>query len=406
MDTAQNISFLSKQQEVMTDTKCSTITVDSVRQKFVNFIGSDSIFVAPESLICPIFPSSFTSSAGPNLAARAFQMAGTRRPRSNQAVIQPCIRYWDINSVGDHTHLSFFEMTALTSIGGFTRYAVIDKILRFLVSTMGLSKPTLWATVFGGGTVHGIKFEPDTEARRIWADLGILSRQIIDVYGTEGFVANRHEPVGGYRTEIYIELSEHCLKCSKKCLPAYCDCGRFVELATSVTYAYLVDLDARIPIIPAGESPVHAAGFGIERLCSIYAQNASITDTQSIQYPLKELVDLLPITEFDSNQYINALRVIDHCRALLFLFADGADDLRGNSNKGRRWILNKYIRSLHGSLCFMPIESFEALRNVFISLTNLYGWYPKLRYIDPETLSWKILHRVKGLGLSKNLWMI
>ncbi len=399
MNTLQDISFLSKHQKIMTDTKYSAITVNNIRQKFIDFISSEISFIEPESLICPIFPSSFTSSAGPNLAAKAFQLVGTYMPHANQAVIQPCIRYWDINSVGDHTHLSFFEMTALTSIEGFDRYTVIDKILRFLVSTMGLNKAALWATVFGGGPVCSIKFGPDIEARRIWTDLGISPKQIIDVYGTEGFVANKHEPVGGYRTEIYIELSEHCLKSHEKCLPAYCDCGRFVELATSVTYAYLVDLDASIPIIPAGKNPVHAAGFGIERLCSIYTQNASITDTESMQYPLKELLNLLQNIEFDNKQYISALKAIDHCRALLFLFADGADDLHGYSNKGRRWILNKYIRSLHKSLYSLPIESFEALRNIFASLMNLHGWYPKLRDIDPETLSRKILYKKKGLGL-------
>ena len=166
---------------------------------------------------------------GPNLASRVLLAGEPADAWHMVRVIQPCIRYWDMPQVGDGTHLSFFEMAMFARVDARSRPAVLRDLLATLRDGYGLDPEGLWATVYGGGAVAGQTFAPDREAAACWRRAGVAEGRIVEVLGAEGFVANRHEPVGGYRTELYCDVGGGCLGGGAYCRPSLSTCGRFIE---------------------------------------------------------------------------------------------------------------------------------------------------------------------------------
>jgi len=69
--------------------------------------GYKKIDSAP--LVHPAFPTSFNMSAGLVQLDPRIRMP-TKSSPLKECLVQKCVRYFDINRVGDNNHLSFFEM--------------------------------------------------------------------------------------------------------------------------------------------------------------------------------------------------------------------------------------------------------------------------------------------------------
>lgn len=361
----------------------AALTIAEIRSKFEKEMNISYEFIRPDPLISPIFPTSFTPSAGPNLAARSFSSEDETLESPDEYVIQPCIRYWDIDVVGDFSHLSFFEMATCVSQGGKDRIIVIGDVFNFLIEYLNLAPEYIWTTVYAGGKVAGTEFVPDSEAESIWLKLGVKPSHIVPVFGQEGFVANKQEPVGGYRTELYIEMKNTHFSKSETCKPGTCTCGRFIELATSVTYSFIVDFDNKVAIIPVDGAPVHAAGFGVERLAAIIYGSGNVKDVDVIRVPVSEIAKLIQNSEVHAQKKELFIKLVDSVRGLVFLITEGADNLPGKANKGRRWIINKYIRHLWSVLEALQVDYEKTLTTVCNSVLKIYQ--PHYSFLDKSS---------------------
>jgi len=292
-----------------------------------------------ELLVSPIFKTTFTLSGGPNLAFN--YLKGDQSLRGNHYIHQPCIRHWDSSQVGDGKHLSFFNMLVTTSIEGFDRKTVFSHHLDYIKNHLGLDINKIYATYFGGGVIKGTEFKTDLEAKEIWLELGIPEAHLIcckNENAMEAFVANSVEPVGGYRSELFYDINNNepknnddFLKLEKK--------GELLEFWTHVDYMckVMVNENERY-IFEKSKPPIHAAGFGPQRVMRIL-ENVDRIEDISIFDKLKKC---FPKT---SDQIAKSI-AMDHMRGLVFLINDGAADLQGKKNRSRKYVFRKYVQHL------------------------------------------------------------
>ena len=80
--------------------------------------------------------------------------------------VQGCVRTNDIDSVGDKSHVTFFEMMGSWSLGDYFKEEQIRNFFEFLTREVGLDPAKIYVTCFIGNEKYGIP--KDTEAAEIW----------------------------------------------------------------------------------------------------------------------------------------------------------------------------------------------------------------------------------------------
>jgi alanyl-tRNA synthetase len=310
-----------------------------------------------ESLISPIFPTTFTMSGGPDLAYKFWQ--GDKSLLGNQIVNQPCIRHWDIELTGDKKHLSFFNMFVADSIDGYSRKEVISHFYEFFVEFLHLDPSRFYASYFSGGDIKNSHFEKDEEMKQIWLSLGIDSSQIIgfgDKYGMESFVANSIEPVGGPRAELFYDLRKNPTKIkSVEEFLRLDKSGEILEFCTHVLYNVDVEVEEK-----NGEKSFHfkkmnkkaiAVGFGPQRILTI---NEGVNDVRDISI-LKNLKKCLCVQPDKLRKEITI--VTDHIRGLVFLINDGVLELHGRKENSRKYLFRKYFKHFKENFIRLPLQN-------------------------------------------------
>lgn len=119
-----------------------------VKKEWINYyrsLGYSILQSAP--LIHPLFPMSFNMSAG--LVQLDPLIRGKEKVNLlKQCVIQKCFRYFDLDKIGDDTHLSFFEMAGAFEIGKFEDKKTIEGLYVFLTNILGINPEKLFITAF------------------------------------------------------------------------------------------------------------------------------------------------------------------------------------------------------------------------------------------------------------------
>lgn len=300
-----------------------------------------------ESLISPIFPTTFTMSGGPDLVYKFWH--GDNSLEGNHIVNQPCIRHWDIDLTGDSKHLSFFNMFVADSINGFSRKEVISHFFEFFTKQLNLDSSKFYASYFGGGNIKGTYFVADNEMKEIYISIGIKPEHIFSSskdFPSENFVANSVEPVGGPRAELFYDIREKDgeIRSDKEFWELEKE-GKVLEFFTHVLYNIEVktkeikNKDKLEYFFKNMTTKVIAAGFGPQRLLRIFENVDDIGDI-SVFKSLKNCFDVIP-----DNLHKESVIVSDHIRGLVFLINDGVLDLHGNKNRSRRYLFRKYMKN-------------------------------------------------------------
>ncbi len=324
---------------------------------------------SPDSLVSDTFPTCFTLSGGPNFVDRYLRQEKLKP--ENSFVIQPCHRFWDAENVGDGTHLSFFEMAVTNSFDGVPRNEMYRHHFDFLTKELGLDPDYFTVSAFGGGSCYGTEFKQDEEALEIWKDLRLRRYSVQRGFGPDprngrmvnsSFVANSVEPVGGPRTEICYGNPENGL-----------------EIWTSVLYNTFVDFNKEkneFIFSPIGQSTI-SAGFGLERVAQAVNGLASIDEVYSGKHSRDPVVS-------------------DHVRGMAFLAKDGAFELKGDENSGRKTLLNRYVRNFFHHLGEYDREQLKDLISETID-------YYKEDYTSLREKGDEILEKIESRGRRLNM---
>lgn len=247
--------------------------------------------------------------------------------------VQGCVRTVDIESVGDESHFTFFEMMGNWSLGDYFKKEKTQWTFDFLTKVLGFDKNKLCTTVFAGNDV----VPRDDEVVECLKNLGMKSENIFYLkdnwWELEGTVGTPCGPDNEWFYPRYdTPCSDHC--------DATCECGRWVEIGNDVYMQYKKLEGGKVE--PLKNKNVDT-GFGFERLL-MYING--LTDGYKIDI-------FLPVIEFLEKQsgksYENdaearrSMRIIaDHIRTSVMLIGDVNGIVP--SNVGAGYILRRLLR--------------------------------------------------------------
>lgn len=331
-------------------------------------------------LLHPSFPMTFNMSAG-LLQLDPLLKGKEKVIHPKLAIVQNCFRHFDLDKIGDHHHLSFFQMAGAFELLDFNQRSILEKIWEFLVNHLNINSEQVWVTVFKGEKFRGHMFEKDKESLKFWKKQ--LPQDRIIEYGSEhnfwqqagGFSDNENTKLCGVTTEIFYDLGKPVGCKQKGCKPG-CSCGRFLEISNNLFIKHFWDpfkQEFMLLKIPATETVI-----GVERVAAVVEEKNSVFETAYCK-PLMESV-----LEKNKDGNIEYARIIcDHIKALVFLFSEGAPPPGRN---GRERIVRKLIRNLLTKLILMQIEGKEVLPILIDKIISIYPDNQELKQAKDKTL--------------------
>jgi alanyl-tRNA synthetase len=301
---------------------------DEIRSAFLGFFEEKGHKVIPSSSLVPKGdPTLLLTSAG-MVQVKPYFLGEMKPPSKRLASCQKCFRTSDIESVGDATHLTYFEMLGNFSVGGYFKKEAIDWAWEFVIERMKIPAEKLWVTIY----------LDDDESFRYWRDIGVPESKIIRCGEEDNFwgPAGSSGPCGPC-SEIHFDFGIE-KGCGKPDCKPNCECGRFTELWNLVFTQYNQDESGNRTPLPR---PNIDTGMGLERLAAIIQGKKSVYETDLFT-PLLDCVVGLTGKKFgSSSDNDNAMRVVaEHGRAVAFLIADGVLP----DNEGRGYVLRRLLR--------------------------------------------------------------
>jgi alanyl-tRNA synthetase len=145
------------------------VTSDEIREAFLQFFKGKNHTIVPSSSLIPHGdPTLLLTTAG--VVQMKPYFAGTSvPPATRMASCQKCFRTTDIESVGDTTHNTFFEMLGNFSVGDYYKKEAIDWAWEFLTAVMKIPSGKLWITIY----------TDDDEAFDMWRENGVPAEKIV-----------------------------------------------------------------------------------------------------------------------------------------------------------------------------------------------------------------------------------
>ena len=301
---------------------------DEIRAAFLSFFEEKGHKIIPSSSLIPQGdPTLLLTSAG-MVQFKPYFLGEVLPPSPRLASCQKCFRTTDIESAGDPSHLTFFEMLGNFSIGDYFKQEAISWAWEFVTQRLGLPPERLWITIF----------LDDDEAFGYWRELGIPEPRILRFDEEDNFwgPAGNAGPCGPC-SEIHYDFGEE-FGCGKASCGPNCDCGRFSEIWNLVFTQYNQDEEGRRTLLP---KPNIDTGMGLERTAAVVQDKTSVYETDLFASLLKCISDLAGRKYGSGDSADNAMRVIaEHSRGIAFLIGDGVIP----SNEGRGYVLRRLLR--------------------------------------------------------------
>ena len=331
---------------------------DSIRSSFIRFFEEREHLHMPSASLIPAGdPTLLFTSAG-MVPFKPFFMGEQTPPRRRLTSCQKSFRTTDIDEVGDHKHLTFFEMLGNFSIGDYFKQDAVAFAWDLCTGLFGLEPERMYVTVH----------LDDDEAYDIWHDeIGIPPERIYrygnsdnwwgpaGLEGPTGPCSELHydggaeKGIGQHRETDEMmtpdELTALLRREADEGIPAdpggchpNCDCERFVELWNLVFMQFYQDLDGVRTPLPA---PSVDTGMGLERAAAVLQNKPNVYETDLFR-PIIDAVCRLTGREYGVEADTDyALRVVaEHARAASVLISDGVVP----SNRDRGYVLRRIIR--------------------------------------------------------------
>ena len=328
------------------------MTGDQIREAFTRFFEERGHLPMPSASLIPAGdPTLLFTSAG-MVPFKPFFMGEQTPPSHRLTSSQKSFRTTDIEEVGDHKHLTFFEMLGNFSIGDYFKEGAVDFAWELVTQVFQLDPERLFVTIH----------LDDDEAFEIWRDqIGVPVDRIYrygdkdnwwgpaGIEGPTGPCSEIHYDGGvekgcGPMVEVDVltaQLREERDGAPSRPVPGChpnCDCERFVELWNLVFMQYYQNTErARTPL-PA---PSVDTGMGLERAAVILQEKNNIYETDLFAPVIDKVAELSGAVYGESHDTDFAMRVVaEHARAASFLIGDGVVP----GNEGRGYVLRRIIR--------------------------------------------------------------
>ena len=347
------------------------MTANELRSKYIEFFKSKGhTEISGKSVIPENDPTVLFTTAG--MHPLVPYLMGEPHPSGTRLCdYQKCIRTGDIDSVGDSSHLTCFEMLGNWSLGDYFKKEAISWSFEFLTGKQWLNIPVdkLSVTVFAGDE----DVPRDDESASIWMSLGIPKERVYFLPRSDNWwgPAGETGPCGP-DTEMFYDTGK--APCSDHCAPGACSCGKYVEIWNDVFMEYNKDKDGKYNKL---SRRCVDTGMGIERTVAMLQGKKSVYDTEVFQ-PIIHSIEKLTGKKYGENEADDAsIRIIcDHTRAAVFIIGDPKGVLP--SNVGAGYVLRRLIRRSvrHGKKLGLEKAFLGVPAQVVID--NFKGAYPEL----------------------------
>ena len=305
------------------------ITSKELREKWLSFYESKGhVNIGAVSLIGDGSTGVMFNVAG--MQPLMPYLLGQKHPKGKRLCnIQGCVRTVDIESVGDPSHFTFFEMMCNWSLGDYFKKEKTAWTFELLTKVFGLDKDKLCATVFeGNGSAPR-----DSETADLLMGLGIAPEHIFflpksdnwwELEGTTGTPC-------GPDNEWFYPLDPD------KADPVFPD--DYVEIGNDVYMQYKKTADGYEPL----DNKNVDTGFGFDRML-LFLNGLTDGYRTDIFKPVIEGLEKASGKLYgDGGENAKAMRIVaDHTRTAVMLIGDSQGVLPSNTGAG--YILRRLMR--------------------------------------------------------------
>ena len=299
----------------------------NIKDLFINFFISKGHKQIPSAPVVPENdPSVLFNTAG--MQPLIPYLMGEPHPYGTRLCdYQKCIRTNDLDSIGDTTHHTFFEMLGNWSLGDYFKDESIAWSFEFLTEYLNIPVERLAVTVFAGNEL--IPF--DEVSYNKWLSLGIKKERIARTVEDNFWIAGASGPCGPDTEIFYFRSNDE--------IPENFDPEdeRWVEIWNNVFMQYFKDENGNVTELPKKNVDT---GMGVERVTAIL-EGVNDNYKSSIWSDVIDLISKLTNLPYEGNE--ESMRIIaDHIRTAVFISADPAGIKPSNTDQG--YILRRLIR--------------------------------------------------------------
>ena len=292
---------------------------------------------------------------------------------------QKCIRTNDLDSVGDKTHHTFFEMLGNWSLGDYFKEESIGYSFEFLTKVLNIPVNRLAVTVFEGDE----SIPRDEVSANTWKKLGISEDRIAYLGKEDNFwIAGESGPCGGDTEIFYFRSNDE--------IPTKFDPkdDRWVEIWNNVFMQYNKASDGTITELPKKNVDT---GMGLERVAAVL-EGVDDNYKTSIWKDIISTIEKVSGKSYEGNE--KSMRIIaDHIRTAVFISADPSGIKPSNTDQG--YILRRLIRRAirHAKGLEIDINS-DWEQQIAIAILNEYSKYYK-ELVDNKEVVLEVLNNEK-----------
>lgn len=362
------------------------ITTKYLKEKFIQFfIDHNHKQIEPASVVPDGDGSVLFTTAG--MHPLVPYLLGKAHPEGKRLVdFQKCVRTNDIESVGDNSHLTFFEMLGSWSLGDYFKEQIIEYSFEFLTSPKYLNLPIdrLAVTCFAGDE----NSPKDKATHDKWEKLGMKPENIYYLPAENNWWAlGDVGPCGPDSEMFYITDKEPC---GKDCSPA-CDCGRYLEIWNDVFMGFVKkSVDGKPEEL---EHKNVDTGMGIERTVCVLNGYKSVYEVDSLKPAIEILEKLSGKSYGKDSDTTKQMRVIaDHLRATTMILGDEIPTVP--SNIGRGYVLRRLIRRSINCARKLEIDA-EKLMEVVDFYISFFGDSYKCVKENQETIRTELTKEIE-----------
>lgn len=284
-------------------------------------------------------------------------LLGQKHPMGTRLCnVQGCVRTNDIDSVGDKSHVTFFEMMGSWSLGDYFKKERCRWSYELLTDVLGFDRDHLAATVFAGDD----NAPRDEEGARFRIESGFKEENIYYLPASDNWWGLEYGPCGPDSEMFYIADVPDC---GPDCGPG-CSCGKYTELGNDVFMQYEKHKDGHLT--PLKQKNVDT-GWGLERILAFLNGTKDVYRTDLFSPVIGYIEKTAGIRYEEDEARTRSMRILaDHLRTAVMLIGDEAR--LTPSNAGAGYVLRRLIRRAirHGRILALKKENLLDIAGIYI----------------------------------------
>lgn len=284
-------------------------------------------------------------------------LLGQKHPMGTRLCnVQGCVRTNDIDSVGDKSHVTFFEMMGSWSLGDYFKKERCQWSYELLTEVFGFDTDHLAATVFAGDE----NAPRDEEGAQYRIASGFKKENIYYLPAEDNWWGLEYGPCGPDSEMFYIADRPDC---GPDCGPG-CSCGKYTELGNDVFMQYEKHHDGHLT--PLEKKNVDT-GWGLERILAFLNGSRDVYQIDLFAPVIAYIEQVSGVKYNQEEKLTRSMRIVaDHIRTSVMLIGDEAKLLPSNAGAG--YVLRRLIRRAvrHGRTLNLATEDLLQIAGIYI----------------------------------------